>query len=375
MPNFPGTNVVNVTKTYLPEKGRLYGYFDQVYQSGWVTNDGAMVRRLEERLTEYLGVPYIVPVANGTLALQIAYRALGIRGSAVTSPFSFVATTSSLVWEGVAPRFGDIDAESMTLDPATVEAQINPETTAVVPVHVYGNCCDVETIGRLAEARNLRVIYDAAHSFGVKYLGKSILNFGDASTLSFHATKLFHTTEGGAVVVRDEGLYREIKSMINFGIKRPDAVEGFGINAKMNEFQAAMGLAVLDEIDLILEARRAVAEAYRASLPKEVLCPMLRRGSDNYSYFPILFASRTEAVRARDALLAIGVHTRRYFYPSLDTLPYVSGQAAPVSRDIASRVLCLPMYAGLVMADVTRITDAVNGLAARPSRVQPLPPG
>jgi len=236
--------MINVTKTHLPDIDRYKAYIDRIYRSGWITNNGALVQELEEKLKEYLGVRNILLVSNGTLALQICYKALGLTGEAITTPFSFVATTSSLVWEGLSPVFVDISPETLNMDPDRIEEAIRPETSCIVPVHVFGNGCDVEKIGQIAKKHHLKVVYDAAHAFGVKYNGESILNYGDVSILSFHATKFFHTIEGGAIVTGDDELYEKAKHMINFGITGPESIVGLGINGKMNEFQAAMGLCI-----------------------------------------------------------------------------------------------------------------------------------
>ena len=254
--------MINVTKSYLPPRENLERYIDRIYASGWMTNNGVLVNELESRLKSKLGVEFLLPVANGTLALQIAFRVLELSGSVVTTPFSFVATTSSLVWEHLQPLFADIDPETFNLDPDTVLRTIRPDTSALLPVHVFGNACDVEALRQIAGERGLRLIYDAAHAFGVHSGQDSILSYGDASILSFHATKIFHTIEGGAVIFRNEGDYHKAKLMINFGISGYDKVDQLGINCKMNEFQAAMGLAVLDEFDRLHLRRRSLWEQY-----------------------------------------------------------------------------------------------------------------
>ena len=246
--------MIPVTKPYLPSREKLDRYIDGIYERAWLTNNGELVQELTRRLEEYLGVENLLLVANGTLALQIAYRALGVTGrneptEAITTPFTFVATASSLKWEGVEPVFADIDPNTWCLDPTNIEPAITPRTQAIVPVHVFGNACDVDAIDAIAKKHSLKVIYDASHAFGVKYQGESLLKHGDAATLSFHATKLFHTGEGGAIVFKRKEDLERAKKMINFGITGPETVEALGINAKMNELQAAMGLCVLDEME------------------------------------------------------------------------------------------------------------------------------
>ncbi|WP_440953184.1 DegT/DnrJ/EryC1/StrS family aminotransferase [Methanococcoides sp. FTZ1] len=341
-----GSEIINVTKTYLPDRNKLNNYIDKIYSTAWVTNNGQFVQELTSRLEEYLGVQNLLLVSNGTSALQVAYKTLGITGQVITTPFSFVATTSSLVWEGIDPVFVDIDPETFCIDPSKIENAILPETTAIVPVHVFGNACEVEEIESIAKRHNLKTIYDGAHAFGVKYKGESLLSYGDATTLSFHATKLFHTIEGGAIIFKNKEDYEKAKLMINFGISGPDAVIELGINAKMNEFQAAMGLCILDEIDTILEQRSEICKHYENSLKDYV--QLQKRNlecTNNYSYFPVLFESEEKLLKVRAAMNSAGINPRRYFSPSLDTLVYLQPKEPQrISRDIANRVLCLPLY-------------------------------
>ncbi|ERP30812.1 DegT/DnrJ/EryC1/StrS family aminotransferase [Chitinivibrio alkaliphilus] len=341
--------MIHVTKTYLPDKKKFKKYVDEIYENHWITNNGSMVRRLEERLCEYLGVQNLVLVSNGTVALEIAYRALGVTDFAVTSPFSFVATTSSLVTNNIHPIFADIDPSTYTMDPEKAEALITPNTSALVPVHVFGNPCDVDAIAALAEKYKIRTVYDAAHAFGVKVGGQSVLNYGDISTLSFHATKLFHTIEGGALAISDDSLVEEARFLINFGIQNSETIPHLGTNAKMNEFEAAMGLCVLDDMPLILERREEVYRGYVDGLKDVVqLQEMNGDATNNFSYFPVVFESEAVLKRVESALKEVAIAPRRYFYPSLDTLSYIEPkQECPVSRDISSRILCLPMYDSL----------------------------
>jgi dTDP-4-amino-4,6-dideoxygalactose transaminase len=349
--------MIPVTRPYLPSREKLDRYLDGIYERNWLTNNGPLVQELTRRLEAYLGVENLLLVANGTLALQIAYRALGISGKALTTAFSFIATASSLQWEGIQPAFVDIDPASLCFDPAAAEKQLARGVSALVPVHVYGNACDVEAIERLAAERGLKVVYDAAHAFGVKYKGRSILSYGDASTLSFHATKLFHTIEGGAIVFREKAALERAKLLINFGIPGPDAVIGLGINAKMNEMQAAMGLCVLDEIGEIFAQREAVWSHYERVLAGRLERPVRNpHATNNFAYYPVLFPAEKDLLAAVAVLEAAGVATRRYFYPSLDTLAFL-GAATPAqhSQAIAKRVLCLPMYVGLDAQLVTSV--------------------
>jgi dTDP-4-amino-4,6-dideoxygalactose transaminase len=341
--------MINVTQSYMGNKAKFLGYVDSIYASGWLTNHGPLVAELEDRLREYLGVRNIILTNNGTLALQIAYRALNLCGSAITTPFSFVATTSSLQWEGLRPIFADIDKATWNLDPKTIEARIEADTQAIVATHVFGNACDVEQISQVAQRHQLKVIYDGAHAFSVRYKDQSVYNWGDISTLSFHATKLFHTIEGGAIVTNDDTLAARVRLLCNFGIVDTDVIEGIGINAKLNEFAAAMGLCILDDMALILEQREEIASRYEQQLGDHFdLQRQQPHSQRNHSYFPIALANEDQLLNCRAALKDRSINPRRYFYPSLDTLNYLQPQPAQIeSRALSRRVLCLPIYPGL----------------------------
>ena len=340
--------MINVTKTYPPSKEKYQKYVDEIYANGWVTNNGPLVKRLEKRLAEHLGVKHIVLVANGTAALEIAYRTLDLKGYAITTPFSFVATTSSLVTNGLKPIFADIDSQTLNIDPSNIEALITPNTSAIVPVHVFGNACEVEAIDVIAKKHGLKVVYDAAHAFDVKYKGESLLNYGDISTLSFHATKLFHTIEGGALIINDDALVKKARYLINFGIENQESIPELGTNAKMNEFEAAMGLCVLDEMEKISKSRKAIYERYEKELDGIVqIQEQNMHSTQNYAYFPIVLKDEEEALKVQNALNEKQIFPRRYFYPSLDTLNYIEPkQYSPISRDISHRILALPVYPG-----------------------------
>lgn len=356
--------MINVTKTYLPDKQKYISYVEKIYANGLVTNNGPLVRELEHRLAEYLGVKNIVLVANGTIALEIAYHLLKLKfkSEVITTPFSFVATTSSLVFNGLKPIFADIDTDTFNLDPKNIEEKITDETSAIVPVHVFGNACEVEEIDKIAKKYDLKVIYDAAHAFGVKYKGKSLLNYGDVSTLSFHATKLFHTIEGGALIINDDTLVKEAHRLINFGIDEPDSVKSLGTNAKMNEFEAAMGLCVLDDMENIMALRQGVVERYESGLKDVVMFQKQNKNSTkNYSYFPILFETEEQTLKVQKALNDAEIFPRRYFYPSLDTLPYIAeSEVMNISRNISERILALPMYPDLDEKDQMKIINIVK---------------
>lgn len=361
--------MIPVTKPYFPNREKLQKYIDGIYERSWLTNNGPLVQELTQRLEDYLGVENLLLVSNGTLALQVAYRALGVSGAtpgakpeAITTPFSFIATASSLKWEGVQPVFADIDPNTWCLNPANIEAAITPNTRAIVPVHVFGNACDVEAISAIALKHNLKVIYDASHAFGVSYKGESLLKHGDAATLSFHATKLFHTGEGGAIIFKRKEDLERAKTMINFGITGPDSIEELGINAKMNELQAAMGLCVLDEMEDNLKARAAVWHRYEQALSQALQLQVTPEALDyNYAYFPVVFENEEQAVRVAATLKENGVLARRYFYPSLDLVGCLGAEAAqPVSKEIASRILCLPIFAQLSQPDQQSIINLIE---------------
>jgi len=353
--------MIPVTKSYLPNKEKYHAYIDQIYERGWLTNNGYLLKELERRLAEYLGVKHLICVANGSLALQLAYKALNLKGEVITTPFSFVATTSTLAWEGLQPVFADIDPSTFNINPDNIEVLVNENTSAIVPVHVFGNPCEVEKIQWIADKYNLKVIYDAAHAFGVQYKAQSVLNYGDISTLSFHATKLFHTIEGGAVITNDDEIARKIRLMINFGITSPTTVDSVGTNAKMNEFEAAMGLCVLDEIETINQQRADIWKNYTLSLGDLVKLQKWNNFStNNNAYAPVLFESEEQLLKVVAKLKENYIMPRRYFYPSLDTLDYLQNdQVCLISRDIASRILCLPIYPGLTSSEQVLVTSDI----------------
>ena len=346
--------MINVTKPFLPSFEEYTEYLKGIWERNWLTNNGPLVNDLEIKLKDYLSVNHLLFLNNGTIALQIAIKALGLKGEVITTPFSYIATTSSIVWEGCTPVFADIDRKTLNIDPAKIEERINENTTAILATHVYGNPCDVEAIDRIAKKHNLKVIYDAAHAFGVKYKGKSVLEYGDISTLSFHATKVFHTIEGGAVVTNDPAMLKLMSQLRNFGHNTPEIFDGIGINGKNSEFHAAMGLANLKHIDAILKSRKVQAEKYDSLLAElRVEKPAILKGVDwNYSYYPIVFESEQQLLKAVHELNDNWIYPRRYFFPSLSTLNYVGKYDVPVSEDVCRRVLCLPMYHSLKNEDI-----------------------
>ena len=361
--------MIPVTKPYLPSREKLDRYIDGIYERAWLTNNGPLIKELTQRLEAYLGVENLLLVGNGTLALQIAYRALNISGGgpseAITTPFTYVATASSLKWEGVEPVFVDIHPDTWCLDPANIESAITPITKAIVPVHVFGNACDVEAIDIVAQRHGLKVIYDGAHAFGVTYKGNSLLSHGDATTLSFHATKLFHSIEGGAIIFKRKEDLERARRMTNFGLASPEEITDIGINAKMSEFQAAMGLCVLDEIDENLKGREKVWHTYEAAFKDKVkLQHRNHSASYNYAYFPMMLKDQEELLSTLEYLRSKNISARRYFYPSLDGISYGRAAGSSVSRDIASRIICLPIFYGLSESDQELIASSVIEIAA-----------
>ncbi|RUO26277.1 aminotransferase DegT [Aliidiomarina minuta] len=353
--------MIPVTKPYLPERAKLDKYIDGIYERNWLTNSGPLYHQLTDRLKDYLGVEHLLLVSNGTLALQIAYRALGLgndmTSNALTTPFTFVATASSLKWEGISPKFVDIDPDTWCMKPSAIEAQIDKQTKIIVPVHVFGNACDVESIQYIADRHQLKVVYDAAHAFGVNYKNESLLKWGDAATLSFHATKVFHSIEGGAIVFKHKADYERAKSLINFGITGPDEIGALGINAKLNEFQAAMGLCVMDELESNFAERERVWRRYHEAISAELSTQIkLQIGhsdaTNNAAYFPVVFESESKALSVLEGMKKQGIQLRRYFYPSLDMVPELSNSRnCLTSQNIAKRILCLPVYASLTESE------------------------
>ena len=353
---------VPVSRPVLPPLEEFVQRLEGVWASAWLTNNGPCVQELERALAHELQVPHVVLVANGTLALQLAIRALGFRDSVVTTAFSFVATASSLVWEGCRPIFVDVEPDYFTIDPAAVDAAIGPETRGILATHVYGNPCDVEALEKIATKHGLPILYDAAHTFGATYRGRPVAAFGDAATLSFHATKIFHTVEGGAVVTADPNLAERVRRQRAFGEARPMEYQQVGINAKLSEVHAAMGLCLLPRVPEFIAARKAVAEAYDRGLASAgalVTRPRIRPGTTwNYAYYPVLLQDGEAVHRVQERLRREKVDSRRYFYPSLSDLPYVTANTTPVSRTAADRALCLPLWAGLE----TSRAEAIAGL-------------
>ncbi|CAN0617738.1 dTDP-4-amino-4,6-dideoxy-D-glucose transaminase [Burkholderia multivorans] len=362
--------LIPVTQPYLPPLDEFLPYLQQIWESKIVTNGGSFHATLERTLSEYLGVEHISLFSNGTLALITALQAMKITGEVITTPFSFVATTHALHWNGIRPVFADIDPVTMNLDPVKIEAAITPQTTAILPVHVYGHPCDVDAIERIGDTYGLRVLYDAAHAFGVRRHGRSVLEFGDMSVLSFHGTKVFNTFEGGAIISRDAKTKRRIDNLKNFGFVDEVTVIGPGINGKMNEVQAAFGLLQLQHMNKIADARARVDERYRSALknvPGLVLPPIPENCTRNHSYFPLRITDAFPVTRDAlyDALRARNVAARRYFYPLISEFPTYRGlpsagrSTLPVATEIAQQVICLPIYPALTAREQDRVIDIV----------------
>lgn len=353
---------IQVTEPFLPPLEEYVEYLNGIWERNWLTNQGPLVQALEQKLRAYhqLTMP-VHCVANGSLGLQIALKALGVTGEIITTPFSYVATTACPLWEGCTVKFADIEPDTLTIDPKAVEAAITPKTEAILATHVFGNPCDVEALEAIASKHGLSLIFDAAHAFGVSYKGKNILEYGDASMVSLHATKLFHAVEGGFIVARDSAVSDKMEWMRRFGHKGQEEFHGVGINAKLSEFHAAMGLCNLNHIDEILEKRKAICNAYdqalfwgqesgvrnKSSAIIHPLSPIVCRdgASRNYAYYPVMFESEGELLGAVTRLESNGIYPRRYFYPALNQVPELLPEAlnCPVTSNVSKTILCLPL--------------------------------
>jgi dTDP-4-amino-4,6-dideoxygalactose transaminase len=361
---------IYVTQPQLPDLEAFTALLKEIWASHRLTNNGPLHQRLEQELADHLGVPHLSLFNNGTIALMMALRALELQGEVITTPFSFVATTHAIAWNGLRPVFSDINPETFNLDPAGIEAAITPETCAIMPVHCYGTPCDVAAIEDIARRHDLKVIYDAAHAFDVRDEGGSVLRHGDLSVLSFHATKVFSTLEGGAIVARDAETKLKIDRLKNFGFVNEIEVDGIGLNGKMNEVQAAFGLLQLNTIDEALASRARIAERYRdaiAEKPGLTCLPKPSSWRENNSYFPVLVGNDYPLTRdgLYDVLRENCIYARRYFYPLISDLPaYSSLKSAqvsnlPIAERIADQILCLPIYPDLQDAELDRILTVI----------------
>ena len=353
---------INVTEPFLPPLEEYVEYLKGIWERNWLTNQGPLVQELEQKLQAYHRLSTSVHcVANGSLGLQIALKALGVKGEIITTPFSYVATTACPLWEGCTVKFADIELDALTIDPKSVEAAITPQTEAILATHVFGNPCDVEALEAIAKKHGLVLIFDAAHAFGVTYKGKSILDYGDASMVSLHATKLMHAVEGGFIVAKDPAVSEKMEWMRRLGHKGPEEFHGVGTNAKLSEFHAAMGLCNLNHIDAILEKRKAICDAYDqaffSSQHSGLRSLAYRDGaSRNFAYYPVIFESESQLLTAVTRLEANGIHPRRYFYPSLNVLPrIVSYYPALCSEEVSSLILCLPLSCALSDGEIAKV--------------------
>jgi dTDP-4-amino-4,6-dideoxygalactose transaminase len=350
--------MIPVTKPFLPPIADYEQYLAGIWKRNWLTNNGPLVNELELSLKDYLRVKHLLFVTNGTIAIQLAIKALGLKGQIITTPFSYVATTSSVVWEGCEPVFVDIDPSTCNLDPNKIEAAITPRTSAILATHVYGIPCDWKAISDIAKRKNLKVIYDGAHAFGVTQSNASVLEQGDITTCSFHATKLFHTVEGGAVITQDPDLLKRLAYLRNFGHDGPDRFAELGINGKNSEFHAAMGLVNLKYLENIIATRKKLCLHYDKFLKTfQGKKPALPNGTVyNYAYYPVIFDSEELLLKVHDILTKNWIYPRRYFYPSLENLPYSNSKGTcPIAESIAKRALCLPLYDTLTTEEIDMI--------------------
>lgn len=348
---------IQVNKPFLPPLELYQEMVADIWSRNWLTNDGPLVRQLETELQDHFDSEHVIFVSNGTIALQLALHALHAEGEVITTPFSYVASTTSILWQNCSPVFVDIDPETLTIDPGKIERAISDKTTAILATHVFGNPCDIKAIEEIAGRYNLKVIYDAAHCFNTTYEGRSIMTYGDLSCISFHATKLFHTIEGGAVATNDPQLADRLRKARNFGHNGPLKFKGVGINGKNSEFHAAMGLVNLSFIDSIQKRRQEQSKLYRDLLQSErIIFPKVQnKAKINNAYCALLLDSEVAVLRVEKVLSDVGIGSRRYFYPSLNTLDYVEAQSCPISEDIARRVLCLPLYHELTDGQIEEI--------------------
>ena len=353
---------ITVTKPFLPPLEEYQAYIKKIWEREWLTNNGPLVNELELKLKMHLEVDHLLFLSNGTIALQIAIHALDLKGDIITTPFSYVATTSSIVWEGCRPVMVDICPKTMNIDPKKIEHSITDKTTAILATHVFGNPCDVVAIASIAEKYDLRVIYDAAHAFGTTYNGRSVLVHGDISTCSFHATKLFHTIEGGAVITPKAEILKRMALMRNFGHISVHEFGEVGINGKNSEMHAAMGLCNIKYIKQILNVRRNLYKMYRSHLEGLPISfqHITPETQYNHSYFPVVFENEEMLLKVLDQLNLNNVYPRRYFLPSLSKLPYIAGQSTPIAENISRCVLCMPLYNTLSEEEIDMICRIVK---------------
>lgn len=359
--------MINVTKSYMPDFDTYCLYIKELWENRNLTNNGKFYKTLKKKLEEFLNVDNICLIQNGTLALMAALQVLKLKEKSeiITTSFSFVATSSSIVWQGFKPVFVDIDPETFNIDHKKIQEKITTKTSAILAVHVFGNPCKVEEIHKIGQQHDLNVIYDAAHSFGVRYNGESILKWGDLSTLSFHATKIFHTIEGGAIYTKNQILSEKINKMINFGFSNKYEVDDLGFNGKLNEFEAIMGILNLEEIDKIIERRREIYNLYvgmLTGLDVGFQKLIINDNEYNYSYFPLLFSTNEMRDKVFNKLIENNINSRKYFYPLINEFSYYKkfNSNTPIALDISKRILTLPLYPELKDYEVEKISDIIT---------------
>jgi len=369
--NYGGDEImINVTKSDLPSLKKYTKYLEKIWETGWLSNNGDFVQLLEKRLKEYLKIENLLLVTNGTLALQLALKSLDIKGEIITTPFTFSATTNVILWEGFTPVFVDIDAETFNINPNEIERQLTDKTIAILATHVYGDPCHVEELQKIANRYKIKLVYDAAHAFGVEFKNQSVLNYGDLSTLSFHATKLFHTIEGGAIIAKDKKILEKLILLRNFGIKSEEEVVLPGINAKMNEFQAIMGLCNLENIDEKIQHRKTIYNYYKEKLSgiKDIKFQKIISSKYNYGYMPVGFENIEIRDKIYSELIKNGIKPRKYFYPLTSDFEYFKEKDINIVKRsdlknanyIADRILCLPLYPDLEIAILDKIIYVIK---------------
>ena len=358
---------IHVAKPFLPPKHKLEKYMEGIWERNLLTNNGPLIRELEEKLGKYIGHDKIIIVNSGTMGLQISIKALNITKGIITTPFSYVATTSSIVWEGCEPQFVDIDSKTLNINVNKIENVINDNTEAIMATHCFGNPCDIDAIRKLALKYNLKVIYDSAHCFGTQYKGQSIFNYGDISVLSLHATKLYHMVEGGVIFLNKSDLKNKVNRIRNFGHDGPENFTGIGINGKNSEIHAAFGLINLEYADEIIERRLNQALFYDKTLEDQSITrPQITNGTTkyNFAYYPVIFEDEETLLKIKNILKSNNISTRRYFFPTLNKLDYIKGSNnTPVADKISKRILCLPLYHSLKIEEQKMIADIlINNL-------------
>jgi dTDP-4-amino-4,6-dideoxygalactose transaminase len=362
--------MITVTKSDLPKMDDYIYYLKKIWENDWLTNDGNLLHMLEMKLSDYLRISNFVAVSNGTLAIQIVLKALKVHSDVITTPFTFSATTNALVWEGLNPIFADIDPKTFNIDHRDVEDKITDKTSAILAVHVYGNPCNLKKLHKIANEYGLKLIYDAAHAFGVECNGNSVLGYGDASTISFHATKIFHTIEGGGITVNNKEIFETLKLLRNHGIKSEDKIVLPGTNAKMNEFQAAMGICNLETIGKNIEKRKELYERYKENLNDlDVTFQKVVASKYNYSYMPVCFENKKTRDKVYERLSKDNIYSRRYFYPLTPNFDYFNDSGNIIKKygletalKVSNRVLCLPLYPDLGLESVDMISDKIKEL-------------